>query len=47
MASFACTFAVETLAIDRWHDRTTGEDLRARSIAIEVKHFRQTARAVD
>ena len=22
--------AVETLAIDRWHDRTTGEDLRAR-----------------
>ena len=45
MASFACTFAVETLAIDRWHDRTTGEDLRARSIAIEVKHFRQTAAA--
>ena len=43
--------AVETLAIDRWHDRTTGEDLRARSIArdrshaIEVKHFRQTAAA--
>ena len=30
--------AVETLPIDRWHDRTTGEDLRARSIAIEVKH---------
>ena len=30
--------AVETLAIDRWHGRTTGEDLRARSIAIEVKH---------
>ena len=28
----------KTLAIDRWHDRTTGEDLRARSIAIEVKH---------
>ena len=28
--------AVETLAIDRWHDRTTGEDLRTRSIAIEV-----------
>ena len=23
---------------DRWHDRATGEDLRARSIAIEVKH---------
>ena len=37
--------AVETLAIDRWHDRTPGEDLRARSIAIEVKHFRQTTRA--
>ena len=31
--------AVETLAIDRWHDRTTGEDLHPRSIAIEVKHF--------
>ena len=34
-------FAVETLPIDRadrWHDRATGEDLRARSIAIEVKH---------
>ena len=30
--------AVETLPIDRWHDRPTGEDLRARSIAIEVKH---------
>ena len=31
--------AVETLPIDRWHiARTTGEDLRARSIAIEVKH---------
>ena len=33
--------AVETLPIDRWHDhddRATGEDLRARSIAIEVKH---------
>ena len=30
--------AVETLPIDRWHDRTTGEDLRARSIAIMVKH---------
>ena len=29
--------AVETLPIDRWHDGTTGEDLRARSIAIEVK----------
>ena len=30
---------VETLPIDRWHiARTTGEDLRARSIAIEVKH---------
>ena len=38
--------AVETLAIDRWHDRTNGEDLRAQSIAIEVKHFRQTTRAV-
>ena len=30
--------AVETLAINPWHDHTTGEDLRARSIAIEVKH---------
>ena len=30
--------AVETLPIDRWHDRPTGKDLRARSIAIEVKH---------
>ena len=30
--------AVETIPIDRWHDRTTGEDLRTRSIAIEVKH---------
>ena len=37
--------AVETLAIDRWHDRTIGEDLRARSIAIEVKHFRHPAAA--
>ena len=30
--------AVETLPIDRWHARTTGEDLRGRSIAIDVKH---------
>ena len=36
VTSFACSR--NTSAIDRWHDRTTGEDLRARSIAIEVKH---------
>ena len=37
-AMWRLLFAVETLPIDRWHDRATGEDLRARSIAIEVKH---------
>ena len=38
LAMWRRLLAVETLPIDRWHDRTTGEDLRARSIAIEVKH---------
>ena len=37
VTSFACTnYAVETLPIDRWHDRTTRRSTR--SIAIEVKH---------
>ena len=34
VTSFVCSRNTS----DRWHDRATGEDLRARSIAIEVKH---------
>ena len=34
VTSFVCSRNTS----DRWHDRATGEDLRARSIGIEVKH---------
>ena len=45
VTSFACT-KLQSLPIDRWHDRTTGSLRSTRSITIgwNMKHFRQTAR---